>query len=120
MPEKIIIAEDHAEIIGYLERLISRRFDVEVDTVSDGKPLVERVRNGAYSVVLTDNRMLELSGPQATREIREFNQDVPIIMLSASDIEKVALKIGVTHYLHKPITGDTLYPVLDNYLTLRT
>jgi len=120
MVDKIIIAEDHAIFRRGLEQRISRRYDVEVETVPDGKPLVERVRDNVYTVVLTDNLMLEMSGIQAIKQIREFDQQVPIIMLSASDIEEEALKAGATHYVSKAFTGDYLYPILNEYLTERT
>jgi len=120
MSERIIIAEDYAIFRMDLEQHIGRRYDVEIETVPDGKPLIERVRDSRFSVVLTDHQMLEMSGIQAIKQIREFDQQVPIIMLSNSDIEEEALKAGATHYIDKLSLFYGLDIVLDKYLTERT
>ena len=121
MTEKIIIAEDDAILREVLELLVGARYDARIDTVPDGRSLVEKVRNDRYSVVLTDNRMLAMSGLQAIREIREFDQEVPIIMLSGFDVKEEALETGATHYLDKSkVSGATLYPILDEYLAEHT
>jgi len=119
MTDKIIIAEDHVIIREALVQLLGQKYDVDIDTVGNGDSLVERVRDNEYSVVITDNAMPKRSGLSAGIQIRGFNQDVPIIMLSGSDIEEEALKAGVTHYISKPYGGEELYPILNQYLTER-
>ncbi|MBN2454382.1 response regulator transcription factor [Candidatus Woesearchaeota archaeon] len=117
--ERVIIADDHEIVRNALVRLINDRYTEEVETVDDGEPLVEKVREGNYSVVITDERMKEMSGLDAIFEIRKFNTEVPIIMVSNSDIAGVAMSSGATEYLekiHAVGNPDLLYACLDNYM----
>ncbi len=103
MSKKVIVAEDHDSLreayVGWFEL----NFDgVELEAVPDGEQLVERVRNGGYSVVLTDNEMGSgINGLEAIRRIREFDKTVPIYMLSGSDVKALALQLGATGYFDK-------------------
>ena len=102
MSKKVIVAEDDNDLRESYVRFLKRNFsDVEVEAVPDGEQLVERIRNGGYSVVLTDNQMLKMGGLEAIRRIREFDKTVPIYMLSGIDVKDKALQLGATGYFDK-------------------
>lgn len=113
----MILAEDDRALREGLERFIKLRVtDVDIETVEDGKPLVARVREGGYSLVLTDNQMTYVDGLEAIRQIREFDQQVPIYMLSGSYIKEQALEAGATGYVNKSKVMQELPPVLTQHL----
>ena len=102
MTKKIIIAEDDEDLVLLYQRFFGN-YDVEVDSVSDGKSLVEMVKGGGYSLVLTDNGMPFMEGMDAIREIRTFDPKVPIYMVSGNrDAESKALTLGATGFIYKP------------------
>jgi len=108
MVKKVIVADDDPMLRELLMDFLGVAFqkegiEVEFDEASNGKELVEKVREGDYALVLTDNEMPGGNGLNAIREIRGYNEIVPIYMLSGSDVSEEALKAGATGYFAKPI-----------------
>jgi CheY-like chemotaxis protein len=60
-----------------------------------------------------------MSGEEATRQIRTFNRNIPIIAQTAyampADRNKF-LEIGCNDYISKPIEKDKLFRLLQNYM----
>jgi CheY-like chemotaxis protein len=65
-----------------------------------------------------DIRMPDISGYEATRQIREFNREVVIIAQTAygllGDREK-AIKAGCNDYIAKPINKNKLLAMIKKY-----
>jgi len=100
---KIIIADDEESVRKLLSRYINGFVkDAEVDEVDDGIPLVEKVRNNNYDLVITDNSMKKMNGLESIKKIREFNAEIPIYMISADEDKKEqALNLGATEFIYK-------------------
>ncbi len=104
MAKSAIIADDEASwregLAEFLQHAVP---DAEIDQVSDGESLVERVREGQYSLVLTDYNMGEgrMSGTDAITRIRGFDKQMPIYMVSSSSKREEALSAGATGYISK-------------------
>lgn len=117
MSKRMILADDELYVRDALALMISDSFpDVEVVQVEDGESLVERVRDGGFALVLTDNQMPSVDGLEAIRQIRKFDGEVPIYMLSSSDKEREALEAGATGYIDKVHHRPQLPDVLKQYL----
>ena len=119
MSLKIIIADDDADFRGTVADTVKDAApDSVIDQVPDGESLVKAVRNGSYDLVFTDFNMgrEHLPGIPAIIEIRKFNADVPIYMISASQVEKQALSAGATGYFDKdPDLRDKIPKVVKSY-----
>lgn len=63
--------KSYFEGVGYL-----------VDVENDPTAAVERVRSGSYDIMLLDFLMTPVCGDQVVEEIRKFNQDLFIILLT--------------------------------------
>ena len=66
-----------------------------------------------------DIKMPVLNGLEATRQIRAFRPEIPIIAQTAYamvDDWKNALEAGCNDYLTKPITEQILYNIIAKYL----
>jgi two-component system chemotaxis response regulator CheY len=79
---------------------------------------VETFRRGNFDLVLTDWNMPAKSGLEVIQEIRAMNKTVPIIMVT-TEAEKSrvleAIQAGVSDYLIKPFTADTLREKLEKH-----
>ena len=116
---KILIAEDD-EISGMLISMAIKAFGKNVLKTSTGIETVEVCRNNPdLDVVLMDIKMPEMDGYEATRQIRQFNNDVIIIAQTAyaltGDREK-ALEAGCNDYIAKPFGQSSLTALMKKYL----
>ncbi|MBI2579160.1 MAG: response regulator [Candidatus Aenigmarchaeota archaeon] len=120
MTKKIIIADDQSFFRDSIVLLVQGEYPtLEIETVDDGKPLVEKVRNGGYSFVLTDNNMPVIKGTEAVRQIRQYDENTPIYLMSSSndpDTVRGALKAGATDFIYKNKLWEELQPVLKKHL----
>ena len=115
---KILIAEDD-ETSEMLMRMELELFGKEILSVGTGTEAVETCRNNPdIDLIMMDIRMPEMNGYEATRQIRQFNNEVIIIAQTAfglsGDREK-ALEAGCSDYLSKPIVLDELLGLLKKY-----
>jgi PAS domain S-box-containing protein len=108
---RILVADDNADMRGYLARLLSDRYRVE--TASDGQAALESVRRNPPALVLSDMMMPRLDGFGLLAALREdaATQSVPIILLSAragDEARLEGLKAGADDYLTKPFIAREL------------
>ena len=82
---------------------------------------VEKIQSNQYDMVLMDLQMPVMDGRGATEEIRKFNQETPIIALTAStdvSLKTELLQIGMNDYITKPFNPKELYLKLERSLCL--
>jgi DNA-binding NarL/FixJ family response regulator len=95
-----------------LVKLLSLEPDVEiVGTACDGKEAVEKVSALHPSLVLMDIRMPELSGIQATKQIKAEHPDVKVVLLTMHDEDEFVregIGAGAASYLLKDSSRDEL------------
>lgn len=109
---RIVIADDHAVVRAGLAQLIATFAGVElVGTASDGREAVTLCAERHPDVVLMDLEMPVLDGIEATREIRDAQPDLAVVVLTSfSDRERIlrALDAGAAGYLLKDAEPDEL------------
>jgi PAS domain S-box-containing protein len=103
--ERIVWADDNADMREYVRRLLSARYDVE--TVADGEAALAAVRERRPDVVLADVMMPKLDGLALARALRADpeTRTIPLILLSAraGDEARIeGLDAGADDYLYKP------------------
>jgi CheY-like chemotaxis protein len=65
-----------------------------------------------------DIKMPEMDGIEATRRIRKFNAEVPIIAQTAfvmAEEKAESLQAGCNHFLTKPLDITILMEIIDSY-----
>ncbi|MCF8304758.1 MAG: PAS domain S-box protein [Bacteroidales bacterium] len=115
----ILIAEDVDSNFELLNAFLIRK-KPRILRARNGKECVELVRkHDDIDLVLMDIKMPEMDGKDATRTIRQFKPELPIIAQTAyamSEDREVCLSAGCNDYIAKPIQKQVLYDMLDNYL----
>lgn len=112
---KILFVEDEINISKLLKEAISDYF-FSFTVANDGEEGLDKYYKVNPDIIITDIMMPNLDGLEMTKKIRQNNEEIPIIVLSAfSDKEKLlkAIDIGITKYFIKPFDPEE---VLD-YLT---
>jgi signal transduction histidine kinase/CheY-like chemotaxis protein len=102
--KKILIVEDN-KINQMVTRKILEKYKVICDLAVNGEEAIEKVKNNSFDLVLMDINMPVLNGMESTKEIRKFNTSIPIIALTAVEIEELRHKIfesGMNDIIVKP------------------
>jgi len=107
---KILIVEDEKRLSQLLKDAISEYF-FSVIIAKDGKEGLKKFKSFKPDIVITDIMMPLCDGLEMTKKIKEIDEFVPIIVLSAhSDKEKLlkAIDLGINKYFIKPFDPDEL------------
>ena len=102
--------DDEQNIRRMLTRVLSPEGFIVQEAVN-GLEALKRLQEENYSLVLLDLRMPVLDGIDTLKKIREYDINLPVIMMSAygSIPEAVeAMKLGALDYLIKPFDIDEL------------
>lgn len=108
---RILLVEDTPFNVLFTTQLLEG-WNTVIDVAENGAIAVEKVQEKTYDLVIMDLHMPVMDGYTATRRIREFNQQIPIIALTASataDIEQKIADAGMQAYVTKPFNPDDLY-----------
>jgi len=102
----ILIVEDVELNREYEKEMLNNFFSISCDTAVNGQDAVDKVKYRNYDAVLMDMRMPIMDGLEATREIRKFNKDIPIICMSANVYKEdkiAAQESGMDDFIEKPL-----------------
>ncbi len=78
----VLVAEDEADFRTIMTFWLESK-GYAVIPASDGKEAVELVKEKNPDVVFLDLNMIGMDGVEAFKKIREFNKDIPVIIISA-------------------------------------
>ena len=109
---RILVAEDNDSNFLLVRNILK---DYDLLRVTNGVEAVEEIRNGKFDFVLMDLKMPVMDGLVATRKIREFNSDIPIVALTANafDTDRAsAMDAGCNAFLPKPVKRKQLCELL--------
>ncbi|MBT8272209.1 MAG: response regulator, partial [Bacteroidia bacterium] len=85
----ILVAEDN-KINQIVTQNVLHKGNFECELVENGLEALNAVKdNNSYDLILMDLNMPVMNGVDATKEIRKLNPHIPIIALTAADIEEV-------------------------------
>ena len=122
MSAHVLVADDSATMRKIIIRSLSAVGISSVVEAADGNQAVNLYEPGAFDIVLTDWNMPGKTGLEVIKEIRALDANVPIIMIT-TEAEKSrvveAIQAGVSDYLVKPFTAETLREKLDKHLGIQ-
>lgn len=114
---KVTIADDHKLFRDGMIGLISSFKNVKLlDSVANGKELIESIKHNKPDVVLMDLEMPEMTGLQATEVIKRDYPDIKVIALSMYDEEKFVVRmveLGASGYLIKNADKNEVEEAID-------
>ena len=116
----VLLVDDEEEVF----QVIMKKLDWEgvgfriAGYARNGVEALEMAEELSVDVVMTDIKMPYMDGLEATRLIRGYSKDIPIIALTAfafeSDRER-AIEAGCNDYLTKPVSQEAIEKILDKY-----
>lgn len=102
------VTRDNLEMRGYL-----------VDFSEDGISALEKMSSRSYDICILDVMLPKMDGFTLAREIRKFNEAIPIIFLTArstSEDKIFGLQIGGDDYITKPFSIEELVLKIEVFL----
>ncbi len=110
--ETILVVDDEASILT-ITRQTLEAFGYKILTAEDGAQAIALFaqHHTQIAMVLTDMMMPVMDGPALISAIRRIGSDVPIVAasgLNANGNVAKAVKAGVSHFVDKPYSADTL------------
>ena len=116
--QRVLLVEDnHVNII--VTKKFLEKWGLKVDVAINGLEAVNHARAIKYNLILMDLHMPLMDGLEATKKIREFNIDVPIIGLSADvmteSVSSLQL-IGMNDFVTKPFNPTDFFYKLKTYI----
>lgn len=120
MKLKVLLAEDHELTKQGIAYGLNKYEDIQiVSQVSNGQDAIEACKEHNPDIILMDIIMPILNGIKATQEIKQFNNDVKVIMLTSNkDRDKVlsSFNSGADAYCMKNVQFDELHRVIHTVL----
>jgi len=119
--QTILIAEDEKINILYLKELLKHFYEdiPNILIAKNGKEAIKLFREHDINLILMDIKMPVMGGLEASRIIRTFNPNVPIIAQTAYSTyadKKLALDNGCDDFISKPINKDDFINIITKYL----
>jgi DNA-binding NarL/FixJ family response regulator len=116
------LADDHTIVAQGLQAILKDKFDL-VGTVTNGRALVDSVKDLRPDVVVTDISMPLLNGLDAVRKMKADGIEAKIIILTMhteSHLAAYAFRAGVSGYLLKQAAGEELVTAIQEVALGRT
>jgi two-component system OmpR family response regulator len=107
---KIFLVEDDLSFGSVLKSYLEIN-DYSVEWVDDGKYALDHFRKGTFNICILDIMLPHVDGFTIAHEIRQINNEVPIIFLTAKKLKDDVLKgygVGGDDYITKPFDTDIL------------
>lgn len=113
----VLLVEDVEFNVMVAEKMLTN-WNAKVEVAENELNAVGKARDGKYDIILMDLQMPVLDGYSATKHIREFNPEIPIIALTASassDVQERTKEVGMNGYVSKPFKPTDLFDTISRH-----
>ncbi|MDC7226622.1 MAG: response regulator [Spirochaetales bacterium] len=117
-PYSVMIVDDSIFVQKSMTKILESEGFKIIDTAGHGREAVDKYQSlhPQIDMVTMDVTMPGMHGIEALKEIKEFDSEACVIMVSAlgkTDIMKDALMLGAAHYIVKPIDKNKLLKTME-------
>ncbi|PTX63477.1 hypothetical protein C8N46_10177 [Kordia periserrulae] len=114
----VLIVDDNA-VNGLLTQKILERQHIQTKVVHSGFSALDIIEQQQFDLILMDMFMPKLNGLETIDKIRENNNNIPIILLTAmevSDAYAKAVNTNISGVISKPFEPEMLYDKIDDVM----
>ncbi|MCG2611184.1 ATP-binding protein [Flavobacterium sp. SM15] len=112
--KKILLVEDNKINQMITQKMLERK-KMSCYIIENGEEAVEHVRENTYDLILMDVHLPGINGTTATELIRKFNQETPIVALTAISLDEnreMLLSFGMNEVITKPFDPEKFYEII--------
>ena len=120
MIDKYILVVEDNKINQLITRKILEKNKMKCDVADNGDIAVTKAKENNFDLILMDIHMPGISGIEATKQIRMFNKDIPIIALTAVTLDdnlEEFYENGFNDIIPKPYKTEEFFTKLHKALT---
>ena len=117
---KVLIVDDFATMRRIVKNILRQLGFTDISEADDGKTALRALKKEKFDLILSDWNMPEMPGIELLKAVRADDElkDIPFLMVTA-EAEKgnivEAVKLGVSNYIVKPFTAETMSEKLGRY-----
>lgn len=107
---RVLVVDDKEMMRDSVATTLARRSHTAV-ACSSAKQALERLREKAPDLIVTDLQMPDMNGLELLAEIRKIDEQLPVVVMTAFGTVETAvqaMKMGAFDYVTKPFSGDEL------------
>jgi DNA-binding NtrC family response regulator len=111
MPEKLLIVDDEPDMLRLLQMIVREKTPYEVTTTNNPLEALELARKGGFDLLITDLKMPGLDGIELLNAVREFDVDIPIIIITAfatAEAADEAMEKNAFDFITKPFRKEQI------------
>ena len=115
---KILIVDDDKDVIDTIDEILSEE-GFKTHLACDGREALQKIHDVTPELVLLDCYLPEIMGIDVLKEIRKFDNDIPVIMMTGHGEEQLVvslMKAGASDYLKKPLGKFTILSAVKDVL----
>ncbi|HYO94317.1 MAG TPA: EAL domain-containing response regulator [Polyangiaceae bacterium] len=116
----VLLVDDELMVLRAMARTLGGH-DYTVETCTSADLAIGRIRGGGIDVVVSDISMPGMSGVELLRSIREYEPDLPVLLITglpALESATEAIEYGALKYLVKPVDPAALTRAVDKAMQL--
>jgi len=111
MPEKILVVDDEPDMLRLLNMIIKEKTPYEVTTNNNPLEALELAKGGSFDLLIVDLKMPGLNGIELLESVKRFDEDVPIIIITAYGTVEAAVETirkGGFDFITKPFRKEQI------------
>jgi DNA-binding NtrC family response regulator len=116
---KVLLADDDSQMQLAITACLERR-GYSVTVVGDGAAALKALEEEQFELVITDQRMPEMTGQELLAEVQKRDMNVPVVMITAhGTITQAveAMQAGAADFITKPFGLEDLVRVVERVLS---
>lgn len=116
---RIVICDHESQDLEQISAMLGeygiiRSLELDLYSFHNATELLCGMKGGEYDVILLNILMPGFDGIQTARELRTLDQNVRLLFLShIPELAVESYAVGAYYYLLKPVTAESLFPLLD-------
>jgi len=118
---RILVVDDEQGARESIELILEDLYEVE--TAEDGFNALAKIQQASFELVLLDVNMPRLNGIEVLKRIKEYDESIDVIMVSAADRAHEAtasMKCGAYDYITKPFEADEILATVQRVIDKRS
>jgi two-component system response regulator FlrC len=116
---RVLVADDDPNMQLAIKAALQRGgFDTTI--VSDGRAALERIENDHFDIIISDQRMPEMTGQELLANLRNRGDAPPLVLITAHGTITQAVEAmqqGAADFLMKPFSSEELIRIVERVLS---